>query len=53
MTGGIAKIGIIDKAPENLKVQANVDVPLSHKPLEEKPYVRKIKESYLGQGSEI
>lgn len=45
ITGGRAMIRLLDKTPEELKVQANVAVPLPHKPVEEKPYVRKIKES--------
>lgn len=45
ITGGRAMLRLIDKAPEELKVQANVATPLPHKPVEEKPYVRKIKES--------
>lgn len=53
ITGGRAMIRVIDKAPENLKVQANVAVPLPHKPVEEKPYVRKIKESFPEEGSNV
>lgn len=45
ITGGRAMIRLIDKAPEELKEQANVATPLPHKPVEEKPYIRKIKES--------
>lgn len=45
ITGGRAMIRLIDKSPEELKMQANVVVPLPHKPLIEKPFVRKIKKS--------
>lgn len=53
ITGGRAMIRVIDKAPENLKVQANVAVPLPHKPVEEKPYVRKFKESFPEEGTNV
>lgn len=52
ITGGRAMIRLIDKAPEELKIQANVAVPLPHKPVEEKPYIRKIKESYCEETNE-
>lgn len=45
ITGGRAMLRLIDKPPEELKVQANVVTPLPHKPVTEKPFVRKIKES--------
>lgn len=45
ITGGRAMIRLIDKNPEELKVQANIATPLPHKPVEEKPYIRKLKES--------
>ncbi|XP_056649171.1 tether containing UBX domain for GLUT4 [Diorhabda sublineata] len=41
LTGGRAMIRVINKNPEELKIQANVAVPLPSKPIEEKPYVRK------------
>lgn len=46
ITGGRAMIRLMDKAPEELKEQANVATPLPHKPVEEKPYIRKIKDSF-------
>lgn len=44
ITGGRAMLRLIDKAPEELGVQANVAALLPHKPMEEKPYIRKMKE---------
>ncbi|KAG5891262.1 hypothetical protein JTB14_019669 [Gonioctena quinquepunctata] len=41
LTGGRAMIRLIDKTPEQLKIQANVAAPLPAKPVEEKPYQRK------------
>lgn len=45
ITGGRAMLRLIHKAPEELKVQANVAAPLPSKPVEEKPYVRKLQKS--------
>ncbi|XP_023015144.2 tether containing UBX domain for GLUT4 [Leptinotarsa decemlineata] len=41
LTGGRAMVRLINKSPEELKVQANVAAPLPSKPVEEKPYQRK------------
>ncbi|CAH0547416.1 unnamed protein product [Brassicogethes aeneus] len=38
LTGGRAMIRLMNKAPEELKQQANVSAPLPSKPVEEKPY---------------
>lgn len=42
LTGGRAMIRLIHKTPEELKIQANVSAPLPSKPVEEKPYHRKL-----------
>lgn len=42
ITGGRAMVRLIHRSPEELKVQANVAVPLPSRPVEEKPYVRKL-----------
>lgn len=41
LTGGRAMIRILNRAPEDLKTQANVSKVLPSKPVEEKPYIRK------------
>nr|CAI5836374.1 unnamed protein product [Callosobruchus analis] len=40
LTGGRAMLRLINKSPEELKVQANISAPLPQKPVEEKPYRR-------------
>lgn len=43
LTGGRAMIRLIHRSPEELKIQANISAPLPSKPVEEKPYVRKLR----------
>lgn len=45
LTGGRAMIRVIHRSPEELKTQANISAPLPSKPVEEKPYVRKLRAS--------
>lgn len=40
--GGRAMLRLIHRAPEDLRVQPNVSAPLPSKPVEEKPYIRKL-----------
>lgn len=42
LTGGRAMIRVIHRSPEDLKIQANISAPLPSKPVEEKPYMRKL-----------
>ncbi|XP_018574322.1 tether containing UBX domain for GLUT4 [Anoplophora glabripennis] len=42
LTGGRAMIRLMHRSPEDLKTQANISAPLPSKPVEEKPYVRKL-----------
>ncbi|KAJ8924907.1 hypothetical protein NQ315_001064 [Exocentrus adspersus] len=42
ITGGRAMVRLMHRSPEELKTQANVSAPLPSKPVEEKPYVRKL-----------
>lgn len=40
--GGRAMLRLIHRSPEDLRVQPNVSAPLPSKPVEEKPYIRKL-----------